>query len=130
MSKEFDEFMNSMSEIPTNSSNSEKPNMCDVREDDVEKLEENYWKELENRREVAKNFKGQVAGRHPDMFGHSEMMHMLRGYLEGYNKAKENTYTEEQVREAINLATTSKYDYKLHFYNADEIIQSLKQPKQ
>ena len=43
---------------------------------------------------------------------------------------QETLYTEEQVREAIDMATTSKYDYKLEFYNSDEIIQSLKQPKQ
>ena len=47
-----------------------------------EEIEEKYYKELEERREVAKNFKGQVAGRHPDMFGHSEIHHMVRGYLE------------------------------------------------
>jgi hypothetical protein len=58
-------------------------------EDDVEKLEMEYFIELEKRREVAKNFTGQVAGRHPDAFGHSEMIYMNRGYIEGYNKAKE-----------------------------------------
>ena len=42
---------------------------------------------------------------------------------------QETLYTEEQVREAIDMATTSKYDYKLNFYSSDEIIQSLKQPK-
>ena len=99
----------------------------DDLEDDVEKLELDYYKELEGRREVAKNFQGQVAGRHPDMFGRSEMHHMVRGYLEGYKKAKETLYTEEQVREAIDMATTSKHDYKLEFYSSDEIIQSLKQ---
>ena len=31
-------------------------------------LEMEYYQQLEKRREVAKNFKGQVAGRHPDMF--------------------------------------------------------------
>jgi hypothetical protein len=46
----------------------------------------------------------------------------------GFKKAKETLYTEEQVREAIKKATTRKYNS--HFYNADEIIQSLKQPKQ
>ena len=58
-------------------------------EDEVEKLEMEYFIELEKRREVAKNFTGQVAGRHPDAFGHSEMNYMNRGYIEGYNKAKE-----------------------------------------
>ena len=61
----------------------------ELLEDEVEKLEMEYFIELEKRREVAKNFTGQVAGRHPDAFGHSEMIHMNRGYIEGYNKAKE-----------------------------------------
>ena len=87
-------------------------------EDSVEKLESEYWKELEDRREVAKNFKGQVAGRHPDMFGHSEMMHMLRGYLEGYNKANENLYSEADIDRLLGLYTDDapasyiKRDYK------------------
>jgi hypothetical protein len=48
-------------------------------------------------------------------------------FIDGYNTAKETLYTEEQVREAIDMATTSKHDYKLEFYSSDEIIQSLKQ---
>ncbi len=100
-------------------------------EDDVEKLELNYYRELEERREVAKNFKGQVAGRHPDMFGHSEMHHMVRGYVEGYNKAKETLYTEEQVMEAIDMARNgmSRQTAYTIISTSDEIIQSLKQPK-
>lgn len=47
-----------------------------------EEIEQNYYKELEERREKAKNFTGQVAGRHPDMFGVSEIHHMVTGYLE------------------------------------------------
>ena len=47
-----------------------------------EEIEERYYKELEDRREKAKNFTGQVAGRHPDMFGVSEMHNMVTGYLE------------------------------------------------
>ena len=39
----------------------------------------------------------------------------------------EKQFTEEQVREAIKKATTRKYNS--HFYNADEIIQSLKPKK-
>ena len=44
-----------------------------------------------------------------------------------FEKAKETLYTEEQVREVVKMAQTRKYNS--HFYNADEIIQSLKQPK-
>jgi len=57
------------------------------------------------------------------------------------NKAKEmhkqeieTLYTEEQVREAINLARVKNDRYNFHIkpllrYSPDEIIQSLKQPK-
>ena len=47
-----------------------------------EEIEKRYYKELEERREKAKNFTGQVAGRHSDMFGVSEVHHMVTGYLE------------------------------------------------
>lgn len=88
-------------------------------EDDVEM---EYYTELEQRREIAKNFKGQVAGRHPDMFGGNEMHHMVRGYMEAKQKYK---YTEEDMRIAIRLATTSKHDATLIFFSEKEIIQSL-----
>jgi len=42
------------------------------------------------------------------------------------NWTKENTYTEEQVREAIDMA--DKYGYLL-VSEKTQIIQSLKQPK-
>lgn len=37
-------------------------------------------------------------------------------------------FTEEQVRQTVKMAQTRKYNS--HFYNADEIIQPLKQHKQ
>lgn len=46
----------------------------------------------------------------------------------GYNKAKETLYTEEQVREAIDMAR-SQSGYASYEYKENEIIQSLKQPK-
>jgi len=49
------------------------------------------------------------------------------GYYAGYNKAKETLYTEEQVRDAIDRAR-NYYDGWVETEN--EIIQSLKQPKQ
>ena len=54
-------------------------------------------------------------------------------WKDGYRKAKETLYTEEQVREAINLARV-KIDKEYYAkptlrYSPDEIIQSLKQPK-
>jgi len=46
----------------------------------------------------------------------------------GYNKAREKyKYTEEDMRKAIDMATTSKHDSTLIFFNAEEIIQSLHQ---
>ena len=48
-----------------------------------------------------------------------------KGFIDGFNKAKQNLYKEEQVREAMSMAR------KLSgvAYTNDEIIQSLKQPK-
>jgi hypothetical protein len=46
----------------------------------------------------------------------------------GYNKAREKyKYTEEDMRKAIDMATTSKHDSTLIFFNAEEIIQYLHQ---
>ena len=50
------------------------------------------------------------------------------GFERGYQLAKENTYTEEQVREAIDMAREEK-GYASYEYTENEIIQSLKQPK-
>ena len=47
----------------------------------------------------------------------------------GYNKAKETLYTEEQVREAIDMARELS-GYASYEFKENEIIQSLKQPKQ
>ena len=61
----------------------------DVREDDVEKLALEWCK-----------------GVGEDGFvrtGDDYDVHELPAFIAGYNKAKENTYTEEQVREAISV---------------------------
>jgi hypothetical protein len=47
------------------------------------------------------------------------------GFVDGYNKAKETLYTEEQVREAIRLTHSSNRRYLDWLEN--DIIQSLKQ---
>ena len=85
---------------------------------------------------MAKNFQGQVAGRHPDMFGHTEMISMIRGYLEGFQKALELTadrrFTEEDMLKAMLLCTVNNWqDYSLLKTKkwADDYIQSLSQPK-
>jgi hypothetical protein len=107
-------------------------------EDELEKLEMEYFIELEKRREVAKNFTGQVAGRHPDAFGHSEIMHMNRGYIEGYNKAKEKyKYTEEDLIKCWNasrdytivLRESNDIGKGLQYPDREKFIQSLQQPK-
>lgn len=49
-------------------------------------------------------------------------------FIVGYNKAREKyKYTEEDMRKAIDMATTSKYDSALIFFNANEIIKSISQ---
>ena len=50
-----------------------------------------------------------------------------KAYQAGYNEAKSTLYTEEQVRDAIDRAR-NYYDGWVETEN--EIIQSLKQPKQ
>jgi hypothetical protein len=88
-----------------------KDGLYDVREDDVEKLAEEHlthWRALNN-------------------IHLSNVIHAERcknDFKAGYNKAKENTYTEEQVRQAIGIAKDFRYDM-----DTNEIIQSIKQPK-
>jgi hypothetical protein len=50
-------------------------------------------------------------------------------FIDGYNTAKETLYTEEQVRDAIDMAR-SQSGYVSYEFKENEIIQSLKQPKQ
>jgi hypothetical protein len=95
-------------------------------EDDVEKLVYNIYKQ---------SF---------DEFGEPEwdegkLYHRQKGFVEGYNKAKEKyKYTEEQLKTAIHKAiifseenrkiTSGEYAVKFYkFYG--ELIQSLQQPK-
>jgi len=52
-----------------------------------------------------------------------KLSYARKGFVKGYNKAKETLYTEEQVGRAIDMA---RKDWNLKY----EIIQSLKQPKQ
>lgn len=107
--KAKDVLVNNRSGALTNISGavSTKGGAVSVVEDDVEKL--------------AEEFKNQYI-----KVGVTE--DEVSAFIVGYLKAKETLYTEEQVREAIRMAQTRKYNS--HFYNADEIIQSLKQPKQ
>jgi hypothetical protein len=54
--------------------------------------------------------------------------HAVRQREQFYNKHKETLYTEEQVREAIEMARSRK-GYVSYEYTEYEIIQSLKQTK-
>jgi hypothetical protein len=99
-------------------------------------LEFEYFQELEKRRKIAKNFTGQVAGRHPDAFGHSEMIHMNRGYIEGVQKAQEllsdKLFTLDDVVKIVHM-----WDNHINIHEEDkgsistikEFIESLSQPK-
>ncbi|MEO8934674.1 MAG: hypothetical protein ABI295_10225, partial [Xanthomarina sp.] len=57
----------------------------------------------------------------------------INGFIEGYKQAKENTYTLEQVKEALRLATykmssdlLGSFEYDIE---RDKIINSLNQTK-
>ena len=68
---------------------------------DMKELELKYHQQLIQRREVAKNFRGQVAGNHPDMFTSREMLSMMEGFTDGYTQAlddnKDKKYTDDDV---------------------------------
>jgi hypothetical protein len=51
-------------------------------------------------------------------------------FIKGYNKAKETLYTEEQIREAVDMARKDNSPLFLWDFTIDEIIQLLKKPKQ
>ena len=96
-----------------------------IGEIDMRDLELMYHKKLIERREVAKNFRGQVAGNHPDMFTSREMLSMMEGFTDGYNQALEDTknkkYTDEDISKLIRLVRGG-------WYLKHEILQEL-QPK-
>ena len=95
-------------QTPDSFMQSDKCKQNDVREDDVEKLAKERYPEYYS------------IGLGGDRIG----------FERGYQLAKENTYTEEQVREAIDMAKKSLYQLPKQFiYSSDQIIQSLKQPK-
>lgn len=77
-----------------------------IGELDMEELELKYRKQLTERREIAKNFRGQVAGNHPDMFTSREMLSMMEGFTDGYTQAlednKDRKYTEKDINDALS----------------------------
>ncbi len=53
-----------------------------------------------------------------------------RGFIDGYNKAKEKyKYTEKQLDDAISWATTKAREGIITHWDIDNFIQSLQQPK-
>jgi hypothetical protein len=68
---------------------------------DMKELELKYHQQLIQRREVARNFRGQVAGNHPDMFTSKQMLSMMEGFTDGYTQAlddnKDKKYTNDDV---------------------------------
>lgn len=98
-------------------------------------IENNYYKELEERREIAKNFQGQVAGKHPEHFSNQEIHHMVKGYLEGFNKClqlnKDKLYTLYDMYTLLDeCKTNAMLSRNLNFMESrgKSFIQSL-QPK-
>ena len=85
----------------------------DVREDDVEKLAEEEYPNIGG------------------TFQEALIRFSRSGFVRGYNKAKENTYTKEQLIKAISMAKgeDGNENYDVFQYTTHEIIQSLKQPK-
>jgi hypothetical protein len=81
-------------------------------EDDVEKLADEEFDNIDN----------------PTRSGIDKWSYKI-GFIESYKKAKETLYTEEQVREAIEMARSRK-GYVSYEYTENEIIQSFKQSKQ
>jgi hypothetical protein len=100
-----------------------------MTQEELYKIESDYINELHNRREAAKNFTGQVAGRHSDMFSGHEMTWMTRGFMEGYVKAKETLYTEEDLKILIGKIRSVLPEHNYNHYSIDYngIIRSLKQ---
>lgn len=80
------------------------------RPDDVDKFEQDAWDNYEH------------------VEGNLYSTTFRNAFKLGYKKAQETLYTEEQVREAIEMAR-SRTGYVSYEYTENEIIQSLKQSK-
>ena len=93
-----------------------KDGLYDVREDDVEQL-----------LEIVKGSKIDIN----EIAVPNETIDKYRLFLAGYNYAKENTYTEEHIVDAMSKAVVFYIEHSFFPTKAmNEIIQSLKQPKQ
>lgn len=64
------------------------------------------------------------------MVDKSSKFECINDFITGYQTCKEKyRFSEEDMRIAIRLATTSKHDATLIFFSEKEILQSLSQPK-
>jgi flagellar biosynthesis/type III secretory pathway protein FliH len=62
-----------------------------------------------------------------EVYGKGVNQDYEEGYVDGYNKAKENLYTKEQLMEVIELARLIDYNGSNDYYmSEDEIIKALK----
>lgn len=52
-------------------------------EEEIEQESNSYYFDLEEKREKARDFRGQVAGRHPDMLTSREMFSQMSGFVDG-----------------------------------------------
>lgn len=89
---------------------------------DYEQLEIQYYKELENRKEKAKNFKGQAVGRHPDILTSHEIHAKVSGFIEGYKAAQSKNFSLEDVKKAFIQGTHWKQKWN------KEIEDSINEP--
>jgi hypothetical protein len=68
-------------------------------------------------------YKQEISEQAKEMHKQEQDNILAQRYIEGYNKAKENLYTEEQVREAMEFARGH------HKMTDTQFIQLQKQPK-
>lgn len=70
-------------------------------EEEIEKASNRYYFDLEEKREKARNFKGQISGRHPDMLTSREMFAQMSGFVDGanfiLNHLKSNTNETDKI---------------------------------
>ena len=64
-----------------------------------------------------------------DKWDDKREIEFIRSLIDNHHQSKETLYTEEQVREAIDMARESMFEFNEKIPTSDEIIQSLKQPK-
>ncbi|MFD2922017.1 hypothetical protein ACFS6H_20015 [Terrimonas rubra] len=94
----------------------------------IEEIENNYHKELLDRRDDAKNFKGQVAGRHPDQLSNIEINAKVQGFIECYRLFESSFFDIDYMKRAflvgVILGENEPGGNKLDAFNV--LIKSIK----